>query len=966
MHPIKEFAASSNNAGGGSSSTESHVAVSAMSATMPSLAISSPASQSAQHINAGGDIHVHQIQVGQARAVNIFSTSVTLSTIPQALVASSSSSSLSASIISTEIKKIWHLPNHTKYFTGREAQLKEIQQKLSMQSTAVITQVIVGAGGVGKTQTALYYANQNRKSYPGGIWWFNAGSTQQLYAGYQDLAKALGVSTENLDQATVINLVKERLITCAPMLFVYDNASNYASIKDYLLSSESSHHPNIQHFELITSRNREFILETLTTMGNTLETQQTAETLAEELGYLPLALMIAVHSIDIGSINDYLKVYRESANSRKKLLQEEDSRVQDGENYPETVFNVWNISIEQIRKEYSKGEEKLAKPEQLIHWMAYLDSQDIPVQLFAKEIGNNLKEFLKVLRNHSLLTYTSPKTCNMHKLLQDAIRIEDIEQKMEQERLFSLKNMLVDYYVWDARTPEEVATARQLIPHCYKLVEYLEPYGTIETLALAKADILGILANALDLFSNGQERLKLLKLALPIFEKYQNIRIFDYIATLANIGCVLRDLNHLEEAQKSLGLALEKQEDYLKRATDKEKINKEIVKTLQSLGSVLVNKGKAKEAIVHLERALQIKVSCYGQNHPEVAVALTYLASALGSIDIKQQIFCLERAYKIEQQHDDRSLAFAKTATALGYALISTDAKRSKALFVEALLIKETVYRCNHYDVANTSLALGEVLVKLEADKNEQSVIFIKALKNAFGINDSLLATKIIERMQAADIAIPEEYNASVVAKSAIRHDAASSSISSTEYKGGTSMSSSGSATCNTCTLHPSTAGLQHDFLAGTMATASFLSSASSNETESVEDSVSERLPKYAKIDTSSTSVSSINLLNSTSFASIPYTMNSPTISAAPTSLSNATVASEVAKVTTQDEALRSASSIPLTTQYASTANASDSSSASSSRAVLHSSSFTNYNNFFAAQSQTTPSVAFPNTVVQP
>ena len=194
---------------------------------------------------------------------------------------------------------IWNVPYRRNfYFTGREALLRALHQKLTTEHTTTLTQAITGLGGIGKTQTAIEYAYRHREDYR-IIWWLRAEELTTLAADYAQLASQLDLPEhEATEQAIQIQAVRNWLERHTGWLLIFDNAEERHHIRLYV--------PQIGHGQvLITSRNP--IWDGL---GTTLPVEvmkpeealaflakrthdpdpQAAATLAETLGYLPLAL----------------------------------------------------------------------------------------------------------------------------------------------------------------------------------------------------------------------------------------------------------------------------------------------------------------------------------------------------------------------------------------------------------------------------------------------------------------------------------------------------------------------------------------------------------------------------------------------------------------------------------------------------------------------------------------------------
>ncbi|SRR5579884_3915322 len=92
--------------------------------------------------------------------------------------------------------EVWAVPyRRNPFFTGRNEVLKQLHEKLIAQKTMALTQqaqAISGLGGIGKTQTALEYANRYQKEYR-YVLWVTADTAEGLRAEYVRLAQLLQV-----------------------------------------------------------------------------------------------------------------------------------------------------------------------------------------------------------------------------------------------------------------------------------------------------------------------------------------------------------------------------------------------------------------------------------------------------------------------------------------------------------------------------------------------------------------------------------------------------------------------------------------------------------------------------------------------------------------------------------------------------------------------------------------------------
>ncbi|MBE8521888.1 tetratricopeptide repeat protein [Amycolatopsis sp. H6(2020)] len=211
------------------------------------------------------------------------------------------------------------LPPAVAAFTGRDAQLRQLDELLPAEGCAARIGVLSGTAGVGKTALAVCWAHRVRKNFGDGQLYvdlrgFAAAPPLRAIEAVTRFLQALGTPPEDipveLDQATALY---RSLLADRRMLVILDNAGNAGQVRPLLPGSPGC-------VVLVTSRDRLAGLiahdgarpvavdvldrrDAVTLLARVLrdgriaaEPQESAE-LAERCGRLPLALRIAAANL---------------------------------------------------------------------------------------------------------------------------------------------------------------------------------------------------------------------------------------------------------------------------------------------------------------------------------------------------------------------------------------------------------------------------------------------------------------------------------------------------------------------------------------------------------------------------------------------------------------------------------------------------------------------------------------------
>ena len=221
---------------------------------------------------------------------------------------------------STPEKIIPQMPAAWRDFTGREKELNDLRER--RQTKQII--IIHGAPGVGKTALALDYAHQIKDDYPDGQIYLNlrgVGDTKSV-PGTPSYDPAplttaqilthilfeLGISTEGITdhEDQLLTLYRQEL-NGKRLLILLDNASNGAQIEKavqitphnfFLVTSRQEDFPNFKPLYHLHKMIPEDAIQFLQKLCPTRFREMEASTLAEKLGFLPLALRLAGNTLN--------------------------------------------------------------------------------------------------------------------------------------------------------------------------------------------------------------------------------------------------------------------------------------------------------------------------------------------------------------------------------------------------------------------------------------------------------------------------------------------------------------------------------------------------------------------------------------------------------------------------------------------------------------------------------------------
>ncbi|KIW43836.1 uncharacterized protein PV06_04898 [Exophiala oligosperma] len=253
----------------------------------------------------------------------------------------------------------------TNAFHGRESYFKHIEDYFFGEphnQDAPRTFAICGSGGSGKTQTAIQYALRYRERYKSAVIFINAASHATLISDFEKVSDLMKLTKGTNKVAGVQAWLSDK--KNKDWLLIFDNADDLASIclSNYFPRSKWGH-------ILITSRDQSAVglvsvegssMEPLTApeavkvllqkahiTSHSDKIQSDAETLVNDLGYLPLAIDQAASYVLTRkkTLSDYRRLYH----TRQLDLLSYHSKLS---NYDKTVLTTWELNFTQVEQDF--------------------------------------------------------------------------------------------------------------------------------------------------------------------------------------------------------------------------------------------------------------------------------------------------------------------------------------------------------------------------------------------------------------------------------------------------------------------------------------------------------------------------------------------------------------------------------------------------------------------------------------
>ncbi|MER7789038.1 tetratricopeptide repeat protein [Streptomyces sp. NPDC097640] len=572
-----------------------------------------------------------------------------------------------AAIPDDAVARVNNLPTpDSAVFRGRDEALAALEA-LPAAGAGVVAQSVRGLGGVGKSTLVLHHARRFLASGGGPVWWVDAESAPKVMAGLAGLATVLNPVHADLPLEEAAQWAVVWLQGRSGWLLVLDNAEDPADLDPYLGRLTTGQVVITTRRDLpwrdlgtplrLDTLTPETAVDVLREITDSADTEGLAS-LADELGYLPLALQQA---------GAYMTQTRTSPGDYLARLQQDPARVLSatapGDPQQRTIAQLWSVTLSAV-------ETACPLAVDLLRSLAYCAPDPLPraVLGFTPELRPRVDHALGLLAAYSMITLTET-TITVHRLVQTVVRATTppatpSARPQGIRRLLSRRSApasphpssLTLAFLSAAMLPgsrQEVRTRpllQDLLPHIQAVVSHPEINDGDPGLVF----VLAQMASYLRAHGQAAQALPLAERALAITETALGpnrpataLHLNNLAGILGNLG---RPADALPLAEQALAMAeATLGPDHPDTAT-----------CLKNLASTLSNLGRPAEPLE--ERALGMAEATLGPDHPDTATCLSNLASTLSNLGRPAEALPLgERALAITEaalgpNHPDTAL----------------------------------------------------------------------------------------------------------------------------------------------------------------------------------------------------------------------------------------------------------------------------------------------------------------------
>ncbi|PCD20349.1 hypothetical protein AU210_016216 [Fusarium oxysporum f. sp. radicis-cucumerinum] len=541
-----------------------------------------------------------------------------------------------------------------------------------------------GLGGSGKTQIALDYAYRRCDADDDCcVFWVHADSEATFLADYKTIGKKLGVD-ERLDGRDLLDAVCNEIEARPKWLMILDNADNLRLFGVGQTKGEGMDenlHKYVpcmsQGTVLWTSRDAHIVGtlvgarrgievrsmavgEATTLLARVRDEPLTAEEAVEEAGVNALLQELQCLPLAISQAGAYMRRMSMTAEQYLDLLGQGKTRwevlkVSDSDRHrrPEvsnSVLETWRISTERIRTESQISY-------QILHVVAYVDSQDIPQELMvaagrydAGSVGSvgsqdstrqvselEVLEAITRLREFSFLglrqTDDGGRRYEMHKLVQEAIRyglrvrgsvVPTIGNALkldkgpkEDEGYYYSKALQVVDDLFPSSEPATWVRCEEYLTHAIRVGEWAEVGGA----GAKTATLLQRVSRFLHDRGRWREKEPVDSRTWGLRQAVLGEKHPDTINSMASLAATYHEQGRYGKAEPMKAKALQFRREVLGKK------HPDTMQSMADLADTYYSQGRYDEAERLTNEALELRREVLGEKHPDTISSMADLAA---------------------------------------------------------------------------------------------------------------------------------------------------------------------------------------------------------------------------------------------------------------------------------------------------------------------------------------------------